>query len=79
MDSAKVAQRAVGGKLSGRQDPERHILVQLARDLRELNTPVAYAYSSTFDHHGRMKRLVARSATGIPGGTRSDPTRRPRR
>jgi hypothetical protein len=67
MQSAKVADSAVGGKVTCRQHPKGDVLRDLFGDLAVTEGACGVGLDHDFDHHGRMKRLVAGAIFGVPG------------
>jgi hypothetical protein len=68
---AQVADRAVLGEVACAQHPKRQVLMQPALDLARAEHSSGVAVDQHLDHHGRMERLVARSASRIPGVERA--------
>ncbi len=61
----KVAQRAVRRKVAGSQHPERHVLMQLARQLPRREHARGVAVDQYLHHHRRVERLIARATSGV--------------
>ncbi|MNR09366.1 hypothetical protein D3C85_1255630 [compost metagenome] len=63
----EVRERAVRRVVLCRQHPQGHIFVQLGRQLARAEGAGGVTVDQHLDHHGRVERLVARPALGIPG------------
>ena len=66
MQCPKVTHGKVCGKVVRSQYPKGHIFMQLPGDLAGTEYPGGIPTHHDFDHHGRMKRLVARTILNIP-------------
>ena len=65
MQCPKVTHGKVCGKVVRSQYPKGHIFMQLPGDLAGTEYPGGIPTHHDFDHHGRMKRLVARTILNI--------------
>ena len=63
----KVRERVVRRIVLCSEHPQSHVIKQFGRQLARAEGARGIAVDEDFDHHGRMKGLVARPPLGIPG------------
>lgn len=67
MQRAKVSDGAVGGEVACSKHPKGDVLKELSGDLAGTDGARSVGIDHDFDHHGRMKGLVAWATNAIPG------------